>query len=476
MCSKTTPTNNTLDLTCLKDFDCDEKVSVILPDTVSPDFIYFLPHLVGNNFEVLYVRSDLTCPVCGSVLNKDKLDKFKPNKLNNILRRFYKCSNKNCGKIVKPDLSEHLLPNCNYTNMVRLWGIQLDSIGDLSYCKKAELFEAFTGGRLPKSTVFDHQNNEADEYIHERNREQILELDKHGIKPSGDYHFDEQYPKQNKEQMVRLDIVDAHTNYPYYTLLVPQDEFDQELIRTYWHTVLDGLPQNSLTTDGYKAYDKVIADFEITHHRCIFHIMQNTIQDTVKLLNRYLRHNKSNDRKINENEEKLEKKIEEYQPRVGRIADDDTKRRKLYNQIEQIRDEIEEIEKDMEETETEIENIRENITKISDIFKSKTISAAKSKLTRLRAKENELPQEIIKSINRIYKNFEKLTNHIEDDNIPNTNNKIELYFKTTLPQHLKRRYRTKRGLERRLNIARIRWIHRNVFEYEHPTTRLLMKT
>ena len=84
------------------------------------------------------------------------------------------------------------------------------------------------------------------------------------------------------------------------------------------------------------------------------------------------------------------------------------------------------------------------------------ISAAKSKLTRLRAKEYDLPKEIILSINRIYKNFEKLTNHIGNEYIPNTNNKIELYFKTTLPQHLKRRYRTQRGLQRRLNIARIR--------------------
>ena len=83
MCTKKTPTNNILDLTCLKDFDCNEKITVILPDTVSPDFIFFLPHLVGDNFEVLYVKSDLTCPVCGSDLNKDKIDKFKP-KLYNV--------------------------------------------------------------------------------------------------------------------------------------------------------------------------------------------------------------------------------------------------------------------------------------------------------------------------------------------------------------------------------------------------------
>ena len=59
--------------------------------------------------------------------------------------------------------------------MTFLWVIQLDSIGELSYYKKSELFEEFTGSSLPKSTVFEHQNIEADEYIFEKNREQILE-------------------------------------------------------------------------------------------------------------------------------------------------------------------------------------------------------------------------------------------------------------------------------------------------------------
>lgn len=470
MCKKQTPTNNILDLTCLKDFDFDKTTTVILPDVVSPDFILFLKHLVGSNFEVLYERTDLTCPVCGSKLYKHDKRVFKPNMVNNVRKRTYICSNEDCGEFVQPDLSQYMLPESNYTKNVRLWGIKLDSIGDLSYDKKSELYTAFTGCTLPKSTCYEHQDIESNEYINEKNRKQLLEMGKKGIQPSGNYHFDEQYPKQNGEQMVRLDILDAETNYSYYTLLVPQEEFNQELIETYWHTVLDALPQHSITTDGYKAYNTIIDNFNLIHHRCIFHIMQNTVNDIVKLLNRYKRHNKSNERKIKENTEKLEKKREKYGPRKGRIADSDVKRRKLYNQIQDIIEEIRKINEDMEETNDKIEEIKEIIKKISDIFNSSSLSVAKSKLTRLRSKIDRFPKEIIKSINRIYKNFEKLTNHINDDFIPNTNNKIELYFKTTLPKNLKRRYRTIKGLIRRLNISRIRWNYRNVLEHEETIT------
>lgn len=474
MYCKKTPTNNILDLTCLKDFDFDKTSTVVLPDNVSPDFIFFLDYLVGSNFEVLYEKSDLTCPHCGSHLNKHDKVSFKPNKKANVRKRYYKCSNKDCQKIVKTDLSEFMVPNSNYTRNVRLWGSKLDNIGDLSYCKKSELFESFTGSKLPKSTLFEHQDDEIDNYIYEQNKKQIIEMGEKGIRPSGDYHFDEQFPKQNAEQMVRLDILDAKTNYPYYTLVVPVEEYNQELIKEYWHTVLDSLPQNSLTTDGHRAYNNIAEEFDFIHHRCVFHIMQNTINDIIKLLRGYLRHNKSNELKIETQKEKLDKKQDKYGNPKGRIAKNDTRRRTLHNQIQEIIDEISQIENDIKETDEKIEDLKDNITKISDIFKSKTISVAKNRLTRLRAKTDKLPKEIVKSINRIFKNFDKLTNHITNENIPNTNNKIELYFKTTLPQHLKRRYRTTRGLMRRLNISRNRWIHRNVFHNENIISRLLI--
>ena len=45
-------------------------------------------------------------------------------------------------------------------------------------------------------------------------------------------------------------------------------------------------------------------------------------------------------------------------------------------------------------------------------------------------------------VKRIDYNFNELTLYYEYEGIPKTNNNIELYFKTTLPRYLKRRYRT----------------------------------
>jgi len=68
----------------------------------------------------------------------------------------------------------------------------------------------------------------------------------------------------------------------------------------------------------------------------------------------------------------------------------------------------------------------------------------------------------------VKKNFKELTQFLNNEIIPKTNNIIELYFKTTLPQQLKRRYRTIKGLKRRLKSARIKWIHRNVLQNKKP--------
>ncbi len=47
-----------------------------------------------------------------------------------------------------------------------------------------------------------------------------------------------------------------------------------------------------------------------------------------------------------------------------------------------------------------------------------------------------------------------------------TNNKIKGYFKITLPQNLKRIYRTRQGLIRWIRLQKIRWTERNVLYNE----------
>ena len=104
------------------------------------------------------------------------------------------------------------------------------------------------------------------------------------------------------------------------------------------------------------------------------------------------------------------------------------------------------------------------------IFKSKKEKTAKNRFQKLLDKIDQLPEEIATFIEKLSKNLDKSLNHITNKLIPSTNNLIENYFGTTLPRHLKRIFRTDKGLELRLKLNRIRWIERNVLKINNNSS------
>lgn len=97
--------------------------------------------------------------------------------------------------------------------------------------------------------------------------------------------------------------------------------------------------------------------------------------------------------------------------------------------------------------------------KMSTIFKSKKVTTAKNRLNRLK-EEKDLPDLIVEGIKKIDKNFDKLISHIENKDIPSTNNLAELFFRVTSPNKFKKRYRTDKGVNRKMKINRVRWNYR----------------
>ena len=75
----------------------------------------------------------------------------------------------------------------------------------------------------------------------------------------------------------------------------------------------------------------------------------------------------------------------------------------------------------------------------------------------LKEQKDKLPDLIVECINKIDKNFDKLTLHIENKDIPSTNNLSELFFIVTCLARLKKRYRTDKGVNRKMKINRSRW-------------------
>ena len=76
---------------------------------------------------------------------------------------------------------------------------------------------------------------------------------------------------------------------------------------------------------------------------------------------------------------------------------------------------------------------------------------------------DEDTQKFLKNIN---KKFDRTTTYFRNPQIPRTNNKIEGYFKITLPKYLKRVYRTREGLIRWIRLQKIRWTKRNVITHQ----------
>jgi len=73
-------------------------------------------------------------------------------------------------------------------------------------------------------------------------------------------------------------------------------------------------------------------------------------------------------------------------------------------------------------------------------------------------------KEIASFLKKLAKDIDSTLNHIINKNIPNTNNKLEGYYKITLPRYLKRKFRTNKGLNIKLRLNRIRWTERNVLK------------
>ncbi|MCS3924730.1 hypothetical protein J2T59_001819 [Methanosalsum natronophilum] len=69
----------------------------------------------------------------------------------------------------------------------------------------------------------------------------------------------------------------------------------------------------------------------------------------------------------------------------------------------------------------------------------------------------EIPHLLHKSIDKIIKDFERLTLFMVDEMISRTTNPIENYYRQTLPDSLKRIFKTPSGILNYLSVKRGYW-------------------
>ena len=359
----------------------------------------------------------------------------KPNKWEGIRKKQYICPE--CGKTHFTSLENFIKRYSNYTRAICEKSLEYESITYLSYQKKAEIIKLENGIQLNRQTVYYHESTYDTSFItqKEENLQKLLEETK--IEPSGIYHYDEEFLHENGIKTVRLAIIDAVTNLIINDQVIYQEDFDQDFVEIFLKHSLEGLPKKVLITDGHLMYPPIIERICIKHQLCIFHIIKYHNDKSYKKMNKIKRRIQTLERKIEENEERITKLKEyskgmAYRPskkdktRIRKIK----KRKKLMKDNTRYKNELKQKRKELNEQ----ERINE---RIANIYDTDTQKAAIRRFRTIYHQLDQFDDNTQKYLKNLNKKFDKTIEYHKNPQIPRTNNKIEGYFKITLPRHKK---------------------------------------
>ena len=276
----------------------------------------------------------------------------------------------------------------------------------------------------------------------------------------------DEYLHENGDTIVRLAIIDAVTNLIINDQVMLQEDFDKEFLEIFLKYSLEGLPKKVLITDGYSAYPGIIEKICINHQLCIFHIIKNKRTPSFKKIRKLEKRIKTIKNTLKDNEEKIEELKKYSKGRQGPPGKNDKKwkrnirkRKNLNSENKRLRKELKQKRKELKEQ----KNIDERISNIYDVDSQKD---AKRRFNTIYNQLEQFDEDTQKFLKNLNKKFDRTTTYFRDPQIPRTNNKIEGYFKITLPKYLKRIYRTRGGLIRWIRLQKIRWTKRNVITHQ----------
>jgi len=218
---------------------------------------------------------------------------------------------------------------------------------------------------------------------------------------SGYYTYDEQWIKLNGLWHYRLTLYDYILNIPVAEEIAPDKE--KETIKEFIETCTDDKNFYSLTTDGLQEYKSITDKLGVIHQKCIFHLLKNIKDEIYPIL------------------------------RSKTVSDEDKMRLRFY------------------------------FREIKHIFNTNVEKIATQRLERLLDKFEEIPgvlQNFVKD--RIVPDFQRLTQYTRNPNVPKTTSCNENYFGQTLPDELKRKYKTSNGITNYLQKQMKKWTEKHI--------------
>ena len=411
--------------------------------------------------EIVYYEYDRPiCLKCGSSMNSNGSRKAKPNKWEGIRKKQYICPN--CNKTQVTSLENFIKRYSNYTRSICEKALEYESISYLPYQKKAELIELENGIRLNRQTVYYHESTYADSFITQKEDDLQKILKEMKIEPSGIYHYDEEYLRENGDKIVRLTIIDAVTNLIINDQVMLQEDFDKEFLEIFLRYSLEGLSKKVLITDGYSAYPGIIEKICINHQLCIFHIIKNKRTPSFRKIRKLEKRIETIKNTIKDNEEKIGELKKHGKGRHGPPQKTDKKWKRNIRKRKKLDSENKRLRKELKQKRKELKEQKDIDERISNIYNVDSQKEANRRFNTIHNQINQFDEDTQKFLKNLDKKFDRTTTYFRNSQIPRTNNKIEGYFKITLPKYLKRTYRTKKGLIRWIRLQKIKWTKRNV--------------
>ena len=225
---------------------------------------------------------------------------------------------------------------------------------------------------------------------------------------SGYYLFDSLWVKIKGKWNYLLALFDVKLNTLVSVKLVESE--DSKTIYQFLHESLRNQEKISIGTDLKHEYREAIDKLKVKQQFCKFHVKQN-----------------------------INKRFRDYFDK---------------NQLEK-------------EEFNELIDLKKHIFKILD---AKNLNDAKNLRNQLLDKKYSKNNFTIKIVDKfIISYFQKLTTHLENTNIPSTNNKIENIFQKVFPKHIKRTMKIEQGLLRRFMLKLNYWNIKNKKEKNHTS-------
>ena len=333
-------------------------------------------------------------------VNKVKTYNIQEDKNILIYLRKYKCNS--CGHYFQTELSSVY---DRYKRYAKSFFDKIDEITSYSHYKPSKLQEIIKttfNREINLKTLFDwtkitskmNRSTEYDDITYVEDENLILNVPGLG---SGDYNYDEQYLSEERKDVLRLTLIDAHLEVPIAEQIIKRKttkkwKLNRSDVLNFLKKATKGRKFNTLITDGRPMYKSIAKELNVELQFCIFHAIKNNNQDAY-----------------------------------------DVSRSKTKTPIEKM-------------------TILSYTSQINEIVRQLSLKDATDLLNEMKDINTTigLPKINQDMLERINKNFHELTTHLRIEGIPRTNNNAELTYRITLTDSEKKEYKTIEGLLSRL--------------------------